>query len=780
MLKNALLLITTLFVTFSSLSQNIKPRVALVLSGGGAKGIAHIPVLQALDSLGIVPDLIVGNSMGSIVGGLYAMGYSGNEIAALTLNADWDDLMGGKLSLNNVSNEEKSEFNQYLVSAAIYKKKIKINPYILSDQNLRTYINSLTYPVYRVSDFDSLPIPFRAIATDIVAGKEVVLDSGSLALAMRASMSIPAVFSAVPYKNTLLIDGGVLNNFPVDVAKTLGAEFIIGSDVGTGMLPKEQLDNLQSLLFQSGMIASNIKNPNNRALCDILLSHGPNLTYSTSDFIKASSIYKQGHIALEQELPKLIAISRKLKTFKQREIILPVLKDSIVLDTIFYKGISSNNLSVVKARSNIKTKNSYTEKEIIKGIKTVMGTALFSKVEYGFIGKDDKTKLFINASEISNHQIKGTVHYDNQLGAGLILNYTGRNLIGSSSRSLVTIDMAKNPKIRLQHQNIFGKNKNWWMRSELFVSNYLQEIFTSGFKVDEVKYGFVHASTQFNRNLSSLKSYVGLGIEYESSTFKPSVPAEILAEENDDYFNIIKYKYQNALATFRFNFNTINSRFFATKGNLIKMTYKRSLNNQLYINFFGIDESEEDEIPNLNNSVADYHKVILEQETRISVSPKLTTVLGFTGAFVFEDKLKDDELLFYDYVIGGQYFLGGNNILSKSDSFLVPGLREGEILSSQFLKGHISLQYAFKNKLYILPHMDIVVFGTQSFSSYLKDFAKSSSNWDNDLEKGIVISTGITASYDSFLGPINIDASFVNGIDKMRFFVNVGYSFAPL
>jgi len=261
MLKKIYALLFILVSLQCLVSQNKKPKVALVLSGGGAKGIAHIPLLQAMDSLGIVPDLIVGNSMGSVVGGLYAIGYSGNEIESLTKKAQWESLIGGKLSLNNVSNEEKSEFNQYLINASIVNKKIKINPFILSDQNLRTFLSSLTYPVYNIKDFDSLPIPFRAIATDIVAGKEVVLRSGSLALAMRASMSIPAVFSAVPYDNTLLIDGGVLNNFPVDVAKKLGADFIIGSDVGNGMLPIERLDNLQALLFQSGMIASNIKNP---------------------------------------------------------------------------------------------------------------------------------------------------------------------------------------------------------------------------------------------------------------------------------------------------------------------------------------------------------------------------------------------------------------------------------------------------------------------------------------------------------------------------------------
>jgi NTE family protein len=196
-----------------------KPKIAVVLSGGGAKGIAHIPLLQKLDSLNIVPDLVVGTSMGSLVGGFYAMGYSGDSIASITKNANWDKLLGGKTSLRDVSVEEKSEFGKYLVDFHIKKGKIKTKVSILNDQHLREFFMVYTNPVYNVADFEQLPIPYRAIATDIVNGEEVVLKEGSLALAMRASMSIPSIFEPVPYNDVLLVDGGILNNFPVDVAK---------------------------------------------------------------------------------------------------------------------------------------------------------------------------------------------------------------------------------------------------------------------------------------------------------------------------------------------------------------------------------------------------------------------------------------------------------------------------------------------------------------------------------------------------------------------------------
>ena len=145
-------------------SQEKKPKVVLVLSGGGAKGIAHIPLLQKLDSLHIVPDLIVGNSMGSIIGGLYAMGYSGDSIEKLTKNINWDKLLGGGQSLKSVSVEEKREFQRYLVGIGIKNKRLNSIGSLLNDQNLREYLSELTYPVYNIRDFDSLSIPFRAMA----------------------------------------------------------------------------------------------------------------------------------------------------------------------------------------------------------------------------------------------------------------------------------------------------------------------------------------------------------------------------------------------------------------------------------------------------------------------------------------------------------------------------------------------------------------------------------------------------------------------------------------
>jgi len=422
-------------------AQEKKPKVVVVLSGGGAKGIAHIPFIQTLDSLGIVPDLVVGTSMGSIVGGLYAMGYSGDSIANIALNANWDKLLSGDISLSDVSVEEKSEFKKYLVNLDLKKGKPQINDALVNDQNLREFLSLLTYPVYRVNDFDKLVIPYRAIATDIVNGKKVIIDGGSLLVAMRASMSIPSIFKPVSYENTLLVDGGILDNFPTDVAKEMGADIIIGSDVGGGMAPIEKLDNIATILFQTGMLTSNLINPENRRLCNILIDHIPNLSYSTGDFSKSREIYEEGKIATLQNKGALVELSEKLKDYPKRSHELPDVEPEFILDTIIYKNISEDNLKLVKARTNIETNKKYKPEALIEGIDRAMGTNLFRQITFASYTRDNKLGIEINGFEKSKHQLNGSLHYDAYRGVGLILNYTGRNTIGEASRLLLTLDV---------------------------------------------------------------------------------------------------------------------------------------------------------------------------------------------------------------------------------------------------------------------------------------------------------------------------------------------------
>lgn len=744
--------------------QTEKPKIAVVLSGGGAKGIAHIPLLQALDSIGIVPDLIVGTSMGSIVGGLYAMGYSGNQIATISKDANWNQLLGGKTSLKDVSIEEKSEFSKYLVDFDIRKGRPKVKSALLNDQNLREFISVYTHPSYSVLDFDKLPIPFRAVATDIVNGKEVILKDGDLAVAMRASMSIPSVFKPVPYKDVLLIDGGILNNFPADIAKKWGADIIIGSDVGGGMVPKEELEGITSVLFQSSMLISNIKNPESRKLCDILIDHLPHLTNSTGDFDASESIYKEGNIGTNLKLNELVALSKTLKKYNQRKIATPLVNKKIFFDTILYNGVSNNNLSLVKSRANIKTDKEYNIQEVLNGVNRAMGTTLFDQINTSIVKKNNQLSLELFGQENSEHQLKTSLHYDGYRGIGVLLNYNGRNVLGKSSRFLVTIDIAEQPRFRVQYQKQFGENKSWWWRSEIMGEFLNQEIYINGNFADELYYKYYQFDNEFNKNLNSLTSYVGVGFNYERTLLKPKVKPEI----SDNVLILNKYHFNNLEINAHYVYNNLNTVFFAKSGSLLKVKIVRSLYTNVEADF------DLESIGQIKGSTNGFTKFIFSYENRIPIQEKLSLVLNANANFIFEDDIKSNDLSFDDYGYGSKYFLGGNLISPRENSFIFPGLRENELGVNQFIKLDIGFQFNPQSNLYFTPHLNFASVGFQGFEAYINSVFSSKGSWTDQFSTSSLFAMGATAAYDSFLGPINFDISWVNDINKVRLFFSIG------
>ena len=747
------------------MAQDEKPKVALVLSGGGAKGIAHIPLLQTLDSLGIVPDLIIGTSMGSIVGGLYAMGYSGDSIAAISKNLDWDNLLGGDIPLSKVSVEEKKEFKRYLVDVDLIKGKPKVSASFLNDQNLREFLTFTTYPVHNIHDFDNLPTPFRAMATDLVNGNEVILKNGSLSVAMRASMSIPGVFKPVSFKNTLLVDGGVLNNFPVDIAKKMGADIIIGSDVGGGMEPIENLDNLSAIIFQTAMLNSNLKNPSNRKLCNILVDHVPNLTYSTGDFSKSNEIYEEGKIATTIQKYKLQELAKQLSNFSKRKHKLPLSVPLFKLDSIKYSNISDANIDLVKSRINIQTQKLYSREELIEGIDRAIGTQLFKEIQYHPLEFDEnKIGVEVQGFEKSKHQIKSALHYDNAEGFGLLLNYTGRNIIGKASRFITTLDLAEQPKFRIQYQKNFGKRRDWWYSSEFFGENLNRQQYINGKTGDNLTHQYFNYDAQFNKNLNSLRSYVGFGFNYDYSYLKPKIDPSI----NNNIYDLVHYKSNLIKLKVLFDLNTMNHPFFATSGTYIHSVFSRSLSHKIDLSFYEYHDFNE------KGKTNNFNKLEFNFEKRSSFNKKITGVFRFDTGFIFVDKLKGNELPFLETGFTSLFILGGNIERPQKHTYAFKGLNEAELGVSQYTQLDFELQYMPLNKMYLTPHFSIASVGFSDFNSYIKTAFNPQGNWQEGMESSILTSVGATAAYNSLLGPVELDLSYVNHVSKLRVFFKIG------
>ncbi len=240
----------------------------MILSGGSAKGLAHIGVLKVLEEAGIRPDYIGGTSMGGIVGGLYAIGYSADSLEKIVKNADWGYLLGDQVSRRSLTLEEKEDKDRFVISFPIKGNKIKIPSGVINGENIEELLNTLCAPVYDIRDFENFPIPFLCVATNIETGKEVDFTSGYLPLVLRATMSIPSIFNPIEIQNDLLVDGGLVNNFPVARVKDMGADILIGVNVGFQYYKKNQLNSILRIIEQSIFFYGEALNRYNMELCD--------------------------------------------------------------------------------------------------------------------------------------------------------------------------------------------------------------------------------------------------------------------------------------------------------------------------------------------------------------------------------------------------------------------------------------------------------------------------------------------------------------------------------
>ena len=229
-----------------------RPKIGLALSGGGARGGAHVGILKALEEMNVPVDYIAGTSMGAIIGGLYASGYSADEIETILIETDWKKGLTDRPARRDRTMRKKDLERQFLIPYRVgfNKGRFQLPLGAIEGQHLDQIFQRILLPVVGISDFDQLPIPYRAVATDLVTGDEVILSAGSLPDALRASMSVPGVFAPVRIGEQILVDGGMSNNLPVSVVRAMGADIVIAVDISSPMLTEEQLTSVLSVTEQ--------------------------------------------------------------------------------------------------------------------------------------------------------------------------------------------------------------------------------------------------------------------------------------------------------------------------------------------------------------------------------------------------------------------------------------------------------------------------------------------------------------------------------------------------
>src|SRR4030042_908520 len=236
----------------SAQEQQTRPKIGLALGGGGAKGTAHVGVLKVLEELKIPIDCIAGTSMGALVGSLYASGMSAAKIEEVLTTVDWDDLFNNDPPRKDIEFRRKQEDLSYLskISVGIKDGKVALPKALTSGQKIGVFFQALMLPVAGITDFDKLPIPYRAVAADLETGEMVAIGTGNLADAARASMSVSGVFPPVEVNGRYLTDGGIVRNLPVEVVRKMCSDIVIAVDVGKPLPQRDELTNPIAIMNQ--------------------------------------------------------------------------------------------------------------------------------------------------------------------------------------------------------------------------------------------------------------------------------------------------------------------------------------------------------------------------------------------------------------------------------------------------------------------------------------------------------------------------------------------------
>jgi NTE family protein len=391
-----------------------RPTVGLVLSGGGARGFAHIGVLRVLEENRIPVDYIGGASMGALVGAMYSMGYTPDEMEAFIGSLDWEELLRLNSSLDEHSFRRRED-RRNIPAPIILKGRandLKLPNALNSGHEIGLLFDRVTLPYARVGDFDRLPIPFRAVATDMVAGRAVVLDHGSLSRSLRATMSIPGIFAPVEIGGKILADGGLVNNIPTDIVKAMGADILLVVNIETQLADRESLESLLGVLFQTINIAS--ADNSRRSLQQANLIIAPPLEgYSSADFGKFREIMKLGYEGAQKSASLLKGLSLDEPAWQQHlaERRARRLPDTPQVAT-FVEVEAQNADAVRTVKEKLGTKyfnqplDAEKQAQLAKELTELTGTGRFDALDYDLIERGNTTGILIRTNEKPDHGSK--------------------------------------------------------------------------------------------------------------------------------------------------------------------------------------------------------------------------------------------------------------------------------------------------------------------------------------------------------------------------------------
>ncbi|WP_299434216.1 patatin-like phospholipase family protein [uncultured Maribacter sp.] len=736
----------TFFVNAQNLAVQKDVKVGLVLSGGGAKGMAHIGALKIIEEAGVHVDYVSGTSMGAIVGALYASGYSATELDSIFRNIDFGSFIQDNLPRSAKTFYEKEDSERYILTLPFNKFKITIPAAYSGGQNIYNELVRLLYHVKDINDFKKLPKPFVCIATNVETGEEVILDKGYLPEAIMASGTLPSLFEPTRIGDKTLIDGGIVNNYPIDQVKKLGANVVIGVDVQHGLSSKEKLISATEILSQINnfRVATDMKKKSEETTIYIK----PKIEeYSVLDFNEGDAIIKTGETAAIQKYSELktIAFNQKIR---KKGISKTTIKDTLIISRLIIDGNNNYSRGYVKGKLRFSLGKEITFADLQKGILNLSATGNFQTNRYKLLENGIGEDLILNLEEKKTKTfIRLGAHYDDLYKSAAIINLTRKNFL--TRDDVASFDFILGDNVRYNMQYYIDKGSYWSFGVNSRFNAFEEEIDFSLVNENYDIPGITNVN-RINLDVTDLTNQIyvqtvlkdelafTLGVEHKFIKYSSRTLASIDSTANSKDRRTFFEKSTFLSAYSQLTYDTYDNKYFPKKG-----VY---FNGDFHFYPWSSD---------YNNNFKEFSISKAKIGVAIPIIKNVALNIETEGGF----KLGTSKVSTFDFVLGGFGASTINNFIPfiGYDFLSLPG--------NSFVKAYAKLDYEFAAKNHFM-------------------FACNYSNVEDDIFRTGEWFTapnfsgyGIGYGLDSFIGPIQLMYSWSPEVKKSNLFISVGYWF---
>ena len=724
-------------------SNNKDVSVGLVLSGGGARGLAHIGVLKAIEQAGVKIDYIAGTSTGAIVGALYASGYTASQLDLMFKQVDFSTLIQDQVPRRAKTFNEKDESIKYALTLPFDGFEISFPTGLSNGQNIYNLFSKLTSHVNHLTDFSKLPIPFLCVATNAENGEMVLLENGYLPRAVSASGALPTLFNPVVINDMILIDGGIVNNYPIKELKAKGVDVIIGVDVQDGIKKKKDLTSALDIVLQVNNYTSVKQMQTKLKDTDVFIK--PNIEeFSVVSFDDANRIVQAGFEAANQVTQKLERIAQQ-QTPRAALKPVPHSKEDLYIKQVVIEGNQQYTAAYILGKLKLKTPAIVSYSSFVEGVNNLSATGNFDDIDYRFV-KDQFNHYTVSFKVIESKSkmvLRLGAHYDPLFDTGVLLNVTRKQFL--TNNDIASLDVIVGDNLRYNFNYYIDKGFYWSLGfnssydffdkniSTDFVANDLNN--TSGFPVNKIDFQYSDFTNQlYGETLFNRVFLLGAGVEHKFlryisetiGTDVDNVPRTIFDATN--YYSAFGY----------IKYDTYDNIFFPKKGVVFQA------DTHLYL--FSQGSNSNFEPFTILKAKVGYAQTIFK---------KLTSV--FTAETGF--KIGSSSTTSLDFMLGGYGFKQVNNILPFY------GYEALSLRGDTYLKSSITLDYEIIKNHHLSLFTNIANVDDALFQK-------------DDWLKAIPY-TGVGVGYglNTFLGPLELKYAYSKEREVGELYVRLGFKF---